>query len=163
MNRPRHAKVTPPRLHGAIIPRKRLYQCLDRLAETPVTWISSPAGSGKTTLIAGYLRERRIPALWYRVDESDSDVATFFYYMAEAAKGLRKGRKYPLPLFAPDFRLGIDAFVRHYFTALFSKMPTPGLLVFDNYQETPETCQFHDVIRNGLRILPEGVRAVHPG
>ena len=33
----------------------------DSLKDYPVTLVSSPAGSGKTTLIASYLRERRLP------------------------------------------------------------------------------------------------------
>jgi LuxR family transcriptional regulator, maltose regulon positive regulatory protein len=158
MKTPFHAKVASPRLRR-VIPRERLFRRLDSLADYPITWISSPAGSGKTTLIASYIQARNIPALWYRVDDGDSDVGTFFYYMAEAAKALKR-KKQPLPLFAPDFRAGIDAFTRHYFTALIAKMPIPGMLVFDNYQDAPEECEFHEVITKGLKLVPEGLRAI---
>jgi LuxR family maltose regulon positive regulatory protein len=109
-----HAKIIPPRLHGTI-PRERLFNRLDGLADHPITWISSPAGSGKTTLIASYLKARGIPTLWYRVDEADADIATFFYYMAEAAKNLKKGRKKPYtPLY-----FGIPVWYRSFHPPLF--------------------------------------------
>ena len=127
-------------------------------ADHPITWISSPAGSGKTTLVASYLKTRSIPALWYRVDEADADIATFFYYMSEAAKGLKKGRKKPLPLFTPEYRHGMTAFTRNYFESLFSRMISPGVIVFDNYQDVAENSEIHEVFRNGLKIVPEGVR-----
>ena len=80
-----HAKIAPPRLHRAI-PRERLFNRLDSLADYPVTWISSPAGSGKTTLIANWLDDRKLSCLWYQIDAGDGDIATFFYYLGLAAK-----------------------------------------------------------------------------
>ena len=150
-------KIIPPRLRGAV-PRERLFRFLDELSDCPVTWVSSPAGSGKTTLVASYTQARGIPTLWYRVDEADGDVASFFYYMREAAKGLKKGQNKPLPLFTPEYRLGIAAFTRHYFESLFRRMSIPASFVLDNYQDAPENSEFHEVIRNGLKVIPEGIR-----
>jgi LuxR family transcriptional regulator, maltose regulon positive regulatory protein len=152
-----HSKIVPPRLKGAI-PRERLFSLLDKLADQPVTWVFSPAGSGKTTLVASYLETRGIPALWYRVDEADADIATFFYYMAEAAKKLKRGRKRSLPFFTPEYRHGITTFTRNFFESLFSIMSSPGAIVFDNYQDVPETSEIHGVLRNGLKVVPEGLR-----
>ncbi|MBP1734939.1 MAG: malT, partial [Deltaproteobacteria bacterium] len=157
MNGNYHAKIIPPRLHG-VVPRERLFKLLDRFADHPITWISSPAGSGKTTLVASYLKTRGIPVLWYRVDEADADIASFFYYMSEAAKNLKKGRNKPLPLFSSEFRFGISAFTHHYFDSLFTKMSIPTALVFDNYQDVPEDSEFHNVIKDGLKLVPDGMR-----
>lgn len=150
-------KIIPPRLRGAVA-RERLFHLLDELRDYPVTWFASPAGSGKTTLVASYIEARKLSTIWYRVDEADGDVAGFFYYMAEAAKKLKKGRAKPLPLFTPEYRLGIAAFTRHYFDSLFQKMSIPGVIVFDNYQDAPENSEFHEVLRSGFRLIPEGVR-----
>jgi LuxR family transcriptional regulator, maltose regulon positive regulatory protein len=150
-------KIMPPRLHR-VVPRERLFHLLDTLSDYPVTWISSPAGSGKTTLVASYVRNRSIPALWYRADETDGDVAGFFYHLGEAAKRLGRQRTKPLPHFTPEYRTGISAFTRHYFGALFRKMRAPAVIVFDNYQDVPENAELHDVLRNGLEFVPEGIR-----
>ena len=84
------------------VPRDRLFSLLDEIEIFSVTWISSVAGSGKTTLLASYLETRGIPSPWYRVDEADSDAASFFYYMSEAGRRLRKGRNKPLPLLSSN-------------------------------------------------------------
>ena len=149
-------KISPPRLHR-VLPRERLFTLLDD--GWPVTWVSSPAGSGKTTLMASYARDRGLPVVWYRVDETDNDEATLFYYLHVAAKGLKKGRTRSLPLFTPEYRHGVAAFTRYFFESLFDTMPNPGIIVFDNYQEVSETSPIHDILRNGLALLPEGIRA----
>jgi LuxR family transcriptional regulator, maltose regulon positive regulatory protein len=38
-------------------------------------------------------------------------------------------------------------------------MPKPGMIVFDNYQDVPETSAFHRILKNGLTMVPEGIRA----
>jgi tetratricopeptide (TPR) repeat protein len=150
-------KITAPHLKK-VVARERLFHLLDESGDCPVTWVSSPAGSGKTTLVASYIKERNIPALWYRVDEADGDVASFFYYMGEGAKQLRKGRNKPLPLFTPEYHTGMFAFTRHYFESLFSRMSVNGAIVLDNYQDAPEESEFHEIIKNGLNLVPEGIR-----
>ena len=150
-------KVAPPRL-GATVSRERLFRRLDELAEYPLTWVSSPAGSGKTTLMASYVRFRDIPTLWYRIDEGDGDVGTFFFYMRETAKRLKKGRSKPLPLFYDNYRIGLSMFACNYFGALFATMPRPGAIVFDNYQDVDEHSEIHDVIRDGIKTIPDGLR-----
>ncbi|MDH3972999.1 MAG: hypothetical protein OEV42_01850, partial [Deltaproteobacteria bacterium] len=88
------AKIAAP-VPGDILERERLYSLLDK--RPPVSWISSPGGSGKTTLTASYLRSRNIPHIWYRLDGGDGDIATFFHYLGLAAKKAAPRRKTPLP------------------------------------------------------------------
>jgi len=155
--KPYRTKITAPRLRN-ILPRERLFSLLDTMEAFPVTWVSSRAGSGKTILLASYLKARGLPSLWYRVDEADGDVASFFYYMSEAATMLKKGRNKPLPLFTPECRAGMFAFTRYYFESLFSRMTPPYAIVLDNYQDAPEPSQFHEVMRNAFGLVPEGIR-----
>ena len=75
------AKTTRPTL-AATVARPRLFHLLDRARRRPVTWVGGPPGAGKTTLVASYLRARKVRTLWYQLDEGDADVATFFYYLA---------------------------------------------------------------------------------
>ena len=103
------AKTTRPTL-AATVARPRLFRRLDRARQRPVTWVWGPPGAGKTTLVASYLAARRRPALWYQVDGGDGDVATFFYYLGQAAPRRRR----PAP--APDAR--VPARPRHLRPAL---------------------------------------------
>ncbi len=78
------AKTKRPNTRGRI-PRPRLFRLLDQGRDWPVTWVQAPPGSGKTSLVSGFLRARRLRCLWYQVDESDADLASLFCYLGQAA------------------------------------------------------------------------------
>ena len=154
---PYQTKIVPPRLHH-VVNRERLFQLLDDLRVYPLVWISSPAGSGKTTLVASYAKTRGIPVLWYSIDETDNDLASFFYHMGQAAKKLRKGRNKPLPYFTRGYRPGISVFTRRYFESLFGRMPPSNIVVLDNYQNLLENSEIQNVFNEGFRLIPEKIR-----
>ena len=108
--------------------------------------------------MATYLQARRVPALWYRVDELDADVASLFYYLGEAAKTLKGSLAYPLPRFGPEYYQSLSVFTRHYSDSFFAGIRSPLVMVFDNYQDAPEGSAIHDVMRIALKLLPEVIR-----
>jgi ATP/maltotriose-dependent transcriptional regulator MalT len=152
------AKLTRPDVSG-LVARPRPMGLLDAGSGRPVTWVSGPAGSGKTSLVSSYLAARGLPCLWYQVDEGDADVATIFYYLGLAARSAGRVRK-PLPLLTPEYLPGLGTFTRRYFEALCGTLARPFAIVFDNYQEVPLASRFHEVMRDALYALPEGVRVV---
>lgn len=153
------AKITLPKCAG-ILPRRRLFRILDSFRKCPVTWISAPAGSGKTTLIASYLSKGNVPNIWYSLDERDEDIATFFYYLGLAAKKAAPHKRNPLPLLTPEYFSGITAFTLRYFENLYARLKPPFTIVFDNYQHVPEQSGLHDAICRGLELLPEELRVI---
>src|SRR4030043_1130625 len=136
------SKITRPILTG-VFQRKRLFSLIDRLQKQPVVWVSGPPGCGKTTLVSSYLEARKIPCLWYQVDEGDADPATFFYYMGLAARKASPRKRKPLPLLTPEYLQGIITFTQRYFEDLYSRLKVPSVLVFDNYQEASAESSFH--------------------
>src|SRR3990172_8670359 len=153
------AKITRPKITG-VYERKRLFKLLDQRLEKPVVWISGPAGSGKTTLAASYLDNRKLSCLWYQVDEGDADIATFFYYLGLAAKKAAPRVKHPLPLLTPEYIGGVPVFSRRYFENLCTRLKPPFSLVFDNYQTVPQESLFHEVFRDGLSGIPHGIQVI---
>jgi hypothetical protein len=125
MKAPSLAKITRPRLKG-ILPRKRLFRLLDKSRDRPIIWVSGPPGSGKTSLIASYLDTRKLPCLWYQIDEGDADIATFFYYMGLAAKKALPRMRKPLPLLTAEYLPGMLTFTRRYFEELFGRLNPPS-------------------------------------
>jgi hypothetical protein len=119
------SKITRPILTG-VFQRKRLFSLIDRLQKQPVIWVSGPPGCGKTTLVSSYLEARKIPCLWYQVDEGDADPATFFYYMGLAARKTSPRRRKPLPLLTPEYLQGIITFTQKYFEDLYSRLKVPS-------------------------------------
>jgi len=152
-------KVTRPIL-PEVFPRKRLFALLDRMGKRPVIWISGPPGSGKTTLVASYLETRKIPCLWYQIDEGDSDPATFFYYLGQAAKRQSPRKRKPLPLLTSEYLQGVSAFTFRYFENLYDRLKTPSVLVFDNYHEVTANSPVHEILLNGLSRIPKSTNVI---
>jgi LuxR family maltose regulon positive regulatory protein len=153
------AKITRPRL-SSVLSRKRLFILMDKKRASPITWVSGPAGSGKTTFVASYLDARKLSCLWYQLDDGDSDVATFFYYLGLATQNAAPRHKTPLPLLTMEYMRGIPAFAKRYFENLCSRLKPPFVIVFDNYHHIKPESLFHDVIRDALSVIPEGITVI---
>ena len=153
------AKISRPDTPG-VVTRTRVLSSVNEALCRPIIWVSAPAGSGKTSLVTSFLDEYQLPCLWYQVDESDADIATFFYYMGLAAESSFPEFKNPLPLLTPEYLQGIGTFTRRYFESLYSRFSRPFVIVFDNYQEVAADSDFHGVIREGLSSLPAGITSI---
>ncbi len=153
------AKITKPSVSG-VYQRERLFRLLDENRRRPLVWVSGPAGSGKTTLVSSYLDARKLPSIWYLLDEGDADPATFFYYLGIAAAKQTTSDQKPLPLLTPEYFQGIPIFAKRFFERLCEKLSPPFALVFDNYQDVPERSMFHDMIVHGLDAIPEGIMII---
>jgi len=151
-----HAKVTRPTLPH-VLSRERLFSSMDALRRHPVIWVSGPAGCGKTTLAASYLKARGLPSLWYQLDAGDADPATFFYYMGLAGKKAAPHRRTPLPLLTPEFLPSLNTFTLRWFENLFRRLKRGCVVVLDNYQDIPPDSPLHEVLRNGLSVVPADV------
>ena len=153
------AKVIRPILRR-VFPRERLFKLFDGMRERPVIWVSGPPGCGKTTLVNSYLEARKIPCLWYQVDEGDADVATFFYYLGQAERRAGCKKREPLPLLTSEYLQGLPAFTLRYFGSLYTRLKSSGVIVFDNYHKVPPGSPIHEIILNALSALPEGINFI---
>ncbi|MBI1922327.1 MAG: hypothetical protein HYS23_14725 [Geobacter sp.] len=152
-------KIARPRVSG-IFQRERLFHLLDEALERPVVWISGPGGSGKTTLVASYLDVRRLPCLWYQVDEGDADVATLFHYLGLAAERAAPLNQHSLPHLTPEHLTALNTFARRWFENLFGRLTPPYVLVLDDYHEVGEESIFHEVVKHALTEVPRGINVV---
>jgi LuxR family transcriptional regulator, maltose regulon positive regulatory protein len=75
-------KLLPPRPAPEILSRSRLTERLRSNLALPVTLITANAGSGKTTLVADFLRKQDQPYVWYQLDRTDADPSVFLGYLA---------------------------------------------------------------------------------
>jgi len=153
------AKLTRPSFQK-IVPRPRLFSLLDSSEDRPVTWVAGPPGSGKTSLISGYIEDRDLPCLWYQMDEGECDPAAFFHYLTLAAKDCRCSSTAALPAFSPENFETPVPFAHRFFETLFGCLPSKCLLVFDDYQEVPGSCPLHEMLRAGLSRVPGGLRVI---
>ncbi len=153
------AKISAPEISG-IYHRKRLSRLFDEAKKYPITWLSAPGGSGKTTAVADYITREKLPCLWYRMDEGDCDLAGFFYYMGLAVKKANPKKRKAMPLFTPEYLMGSAVFSRRYFEEVGRRLPSNACLIFDDYQVIPESSPFHNVLNEGLKVLSGIVRVI---
>jgi len=71
-----HTKLAPPRLHTAYVPRASLLARIDAGLARKLTLISTPAGFGKTTLLAEWVDSRGARDLRLEAGESESSLGS---------------------------------------------------------------------------------------
>ena len=76
-------KLLAPRPTPELLFRERLIERLHANLSLPMTLVTANAGSGKTTLVADFLRQQEQPYVWYQLDHTDSDPAVFVGYLAQ--------------------------------------------------------------------------------
>lgn len=140
--------------------RERLFALLDEHRRCPAVCVVGPPGAGKTTLIGSWLEARDLPGIWYQVDPGDADIATFFYYLAQAAAPHTPPDGRPLPLLTPEYLHDIPAFNRRFFRELFSRLSGQSVLVLDNYQEVAPEERFHEIVSAAVDEVPAGVTLI---
>jgi ATP/maltotriose-dependent transcriptional regulator MalT/DNA-binding SARP family transcriptional activator len=156
---PALAKLTRPKLYDAL-PRPRLFAQIDEARSRPVVWLTAPPGSGKTTLVASYLEDRGLRHVWYQADSADADAATFVHYMRIAAQQLAGKAAQALPVFTPEPQQDLARFAHTFFRDLFSSLPRPCIIVFDNFQEIRPEPAGRIAFARGLEEIPEGINVL---
>ncbi len=153
------ARVSAPRLPGTLVRRERLLSALDEALVTPLTLLSAPAGFGKTTLLADWVRRQKTQVAWLSLDELDSSPSRFWVALIAA---LRR-----CPVLASDFGKTVQALIESpqppplstTLTALLHELesreahPAPIVLIIDDYQFIEDPA-IHESLKLFLEHLP---------
>jgi LuxR family transcriptional regulator, maltose regulon positive regulatory protein len=84
-------KLHRPRPRPGLVVRPRLAERLDQGIEGELVLVSTPAGFGKTTLVAHWAAGTSWPVAWLSLDERDNDPARFWRHVAAALATVRPG------------------------------------------------------------------------
>jgi len=77
-------KLQLPALRSGLVERPGLIARLSAGLEGRLTLVSTPAGFGKTTLVAAWVQQMGLPFSWLTLDASDNDAARFLSYLVAA-------------------------------------------------------------------------------
>jgi ATP/maltotriose-dependent transcriptional regulator MalT/DNA-binding SARP family transcriptional activator len=152
-------KINCPSAAG-LLSRNHLFECLDNYDSVPVTWLTAPAGSGKTSLVTSYLAHRKSSFIWYQCDSGDRDIASFFYYLGLAAQKVQQPGQSPLPLLTTEYQRDITKYSRNYFEKLYLRLETGSFIIFDNYQEIDTDSALSELLSKASENVPEGLRII---
>ena len=150
--------VPGPRL--GLVARPRLVAALDEGLARGLVLVCAPAGSGKTALLADWVRSAGRPVAWLSLDAADDDPARFWRHVVAALDRARPGiAERAGPLLGPPAPASFEGLV----TALVNDLAQAGedavLLVLDDYHliDAPPV---HTPLAFLLEHLPPGLRLV---
>jgi LuxR family maltose regulon positive regulatory protein len=152
-------KVNIPRTRPDRLARARLFQRLDEGMARALVLVCTPAGFGKTTLLAHWATNTNRAVAWLSLDPDDNDPARFWRYVVAALDRAREGLGEQLrPLLTAPTPLSGHGVV----TALinqFQAQPDELALVLDDYHMIEEAA-IHDSLGFLLRHLPPQLHLV---
>ncbi|TCO47382.1 LuxR C-terminal-related transcriptional regulator [Actinocrispum wychmicini] len=158
------AKVTMPVTASTMVIRDRLEVLVDAaVARRALTVVCAPAGTGKTTMLAGWARRRMdrgdMYVAWMSVDCEDNDSALLWLALLRALKCSGAWRdECPLDGLIPPNGESYAAFVNAVIAA-FDGLDKPMILVVDGVHDVRSADAVHtlDLL---LRHLPSTLRLV---
>jgi LuxR family maltose regulon positive regulatory protein len=84
-------KYRLPSIRSDLLPRSHLERRLEEATTRACVLVSTPAGFGKTTLLAGWARSAARLVAWLSLDGDDNDRVRFWRYVVAALERVRPG------------------------------------------------------------------------
>src|SRR6202044_3473741 len=82
---------------------------------------------------------------------------SFFHFLSRSPALRTPPTGAPLPMLAPELDGALPTFVRNFFREFCARLPSPGFIVFDNWQDVPAQAPLHELLPLALGELPRGV------
>jgi LuxR family transcriptional regulator, maltose regulon positive regulatory protein len=152
-------KVNIPGTRPDRLARARLVQRLDESMGRALVLVCTPAGFGKTTLLADWAADAALPVAWLSLDADDNDPVRFWRYVVAALDRVVGGLgEHLVPLLSPGSGISTHGVV----TALINRLqahPDELALVLDDYHLI-ESMPIHDSLGFLLSHLPPPLHLV---
>ncbi len=85
------AKLRRPAIADHYVHRARLLDLVEDVVHNRLTLVVAPAGTGKTSLVAGWVAESSTPTAWLSLDDTDRDGVQFWSAVIAALDTLAPG------------------------------------------------------------------------
>jgi LuxR family maltose regulon positive regulatory protein len=153
-------KLLPPRPAPALLPRPRLMERLRENLSHPITLVTANAGSGKTTLVADFVRNlgpQRF--VWYQLDRADADPLVFLGYLAhgirQAVPGFGDITLSYLEEARSDLAKRPERALDVLLNEVLDSVEQQLVLVLDDYHHLGAETAVHEIVDRLLRYLPD--------
>jgi LuxR family maltose regulon positive regulatory protein len=156
-------KLLPPRPAPELLSRPRLIERLHANLELPVTLVTANAGSGKTTLVADFLRKQQQPFVWYQLDRTDTDPSVFLGYLTYGIQQRVKGFGDSLFAYlqqtgelAEQSERAVDVLLNE----ILEHVEQQLIVVLDDYHHLGERTPVHALVDRLIAYLPDVVHLI---
>ncbi len=157
-----NSKLLPPHPLN-VLKRDRLCSALKSVPDKRLTLVIAGAGYGKTTLLAQAVREIGLTTVWYSLDSSDMDFATFMGYLAQ---GIQKhypnicNTSYNLIPGTVDSKNAREAFLINFLSDIEKNIHNDIVMVLDDYYLIQDSAEIRESLQFILERLPPSVHMV---
>jgi LuxR family maltose regulon positive regulatory protein len=157
-------KLLPPRPAPALLSRPRLTERLVANLAHPVTLVTANAGSGKTTLVADFVRTHSKQFVWYQLDHTDADPSVFLGYVThgikQAVPGFGEVMLSYLEQSADELAQSPERAVDVLLNEVLERVDQQLILVLDDYHHLGTDTRVHTVVDRLLSYLPDVMHVI---
>jgi LuxR family maltose regulon positive regulatory protein len=157
-------KLLPPRPAPALLSRPRLTERLLANLAHPVTLVTANAGSGKTTLVADFVRTHARQFVWYQLDHTDADPFVFLGYLTHGIKqsvpGFGDMMLSYLQQSADELARQPERAVDVLLNEVLERVEQQLILVLDDYHHLGAETSVHMVVDRLLAYLPDVLHVI---
>ncbi|HEX8852056.1 MAG TPA: AAA family ATPase, partial [Pyrinomonadaceae bacterium] len=157
-------KLLPPRPAPSLLPRPRLIERLLQNLAHPVTLVTANAGSGKTTLVADFVRTHTQQFVWYQLDHTDADPFVFLGYVTHGIKQILKNFGEAtfsyLQESAKELAQQPERAVDVLLNEVLDHVERQFVLVLDDYHHLGTETPVHRVVDRLLAYLPDVMHVI---
>ncbi|HST53272.1 MAG TPA: BTAD domain-containing putative transcriptional regulator [Pyrinomonadaceae bacterium] len=157
-------KLLPPRPAPSLLPRPRLTERMEQNLAHAVTLVTAPAGSGKTTLVADFVRARKHPFVWYQLDRADADPLVFLGYVAHGIRqvvpGFGETTMSYIQEASKELAQAPERAVDVLLNEVLDRAEQQFILVLDDYHHLGTETPVHRVVDRLLAYLPDLIHVV---
>jgi LuxR family transcriptional regulator, maltose regulon positive regulatory protein len=147
-------RLNPPSQQTRLLPRPRIDALLNQAAEYPLTLLVAPAGSGKTTALAGFVLHSAYPVIWCRMTADDDPSSLVRHIIAAFGRaGLLEAheRLYAKIIHLSTIQEVLDVLVNE----LTNKVTQDTLLILDDYHQADQQPALRAIIERLIAIQPK--------
>lgn len=153
-------KVRPPQRRKDILHRVRLVDTIHQNLHRKLTFVSAPAGYGKTTLLVDFASDVDAMVCWYLISPEDGDLIQFTRHIVAAfqQKIQNFGKELEQMLSSPGGAPDPSSLATELINEVQHKVDDFCVLVLDDYHLAGENEQIVDFLENLLEHLPDHLR-----
>lgn len=154
----------PPKFREESLRRSNLTRKMKTISTYPLTLVHSGAGYGKSTALALYVSDEKVPCCWYSITSSDDDILPFLTYMLASIQSV-------FPTFGTDLALymnDMDPYIRedeiHHLCTLFINevvnIDKEITIILDDFHQIEHSYNVNRWMERLLEHIPENMHLI---